>query len=222
MNQFKEDVLRELQDVKLTDEKKHVIAQKARRKSKPKRNGQWQYRIVLATFTLCVIATSYLFSQGGENQIGGHQGATLQQETDTSSIWIFFENDLVRGFLLVSLYFSVTMIVKRVLINKRYGLPVCIECRETWSHKQARKFHWKNGEIECPHCGKKQYRTEKSVQLGALLNIPIPLLVFISSFFDNLVIGIVFYFVSIFIFYYQLVPYLFDLQEDDPMNEPLW
>ncbi|MFJ7953879.1 TIGR04104 family putative zinc finger protein [Lysinibacillus sp. NPDC096418] len=222
MNRFKEDILQELQDVRLTDEKKHAIAQKARRKGMPRRSDQWQYRIVLATFTLCAIAFSYLFSQDEENKTGVHQGAMVQQKTDASSFWTFLESDLVSGLLLVGITACLTLIIKYTLKKKNYGLPVCIECGETWSHKQAHKFHWKNGEIECPHCGKKQYRTKKSVQLGALLNIPISLMVFMHFLFDNFFIGFIFYFLSIIIFYHQLVPYLFDLQEDDPMNEPLW
>lgn len=228
MNQFKDDVLRELQDVKLTDEKKHAIAQKVRRKSIPGRNGQWQYRIVLATFTLCAIAFSYVFSQDEENQTGSHQGAALKQEMDTSSFWTFLDYDLVRGLLLFSVFPIIALFITRYLKKKNYGLPVCIECGETWSHKQARKILWKNNmkPIECPHCGKKQYRTNKSIQLNGLLQLPmIQIFSFMNHNFHNIFIGIAFYIISTIIYYYQITPYLFALQENDPMKEPqkpLW
>lgn len=222
MNRFKEGVLRELRDIKLTDQKKREMAKKARLQSKVRRSGQWQYRIVLATFALCVIAFSYLFSQDEGNKSGGLQGAVFQHEKNTSNFWTFLEYDLVRGLLLLSFFICATLIVKHILKKRGYGLPICIECGGNWSQKQARKFFWENREIECSHCGKKQYRTKKSVQLGLLLNIPISLIAIMSNFFDNFLVGITYYLVSVMIYYHQLVPYLFDLQEEDPTNDPLW
>ncbi|MFJ7736211.1 TIGR04104 family putative zinc finger protein [Lysinibacillus sp. NPDC097287] len=222
MTRFKEDVLRELQDIKLTDQKKREMAQKARMQSKVRRSGQWQYRIVLATFTICAIGFSYLFSRDEENKTGGNQGATVQQETDTSSFFAFIDHDVMKGLLILSFFICATSIVKHKLKKRGYGLPKCIECGGEWSHKQARKFFWENRKIECSHCGKKQYRTKKSVQLGLLLNIPISMMAIMGNFFDNFLVGITFYLVSLFIYYHQLVPYLFDLQEKDPTNDPLW
>ncbi|MGE7693679.1 TIGR04104 family putative zinc finger protein [Lysinibacillus sp. NPDC094177] len=220
MNQFKEDVLNELRDVKLTDEKKQAIAQKARSKGKRRSSSPWQYRVVLATFTIFVIGFSYLISQNKAQRTGNHQAASVQ--TDTWSLWTFLQYDLVRGILLFSLMIGVAFIVKRVLIKKGYGLPVCIECGETWSEKQARKMYRKNGQLECPYCGKKQYRTKKSMQMGGILTFPIPLMIFMQHFFDNISIGIIFYLAGVFIYYRLLAPYVFDLQEDDPINTPLW
>lgn len=220
MNQFKEDVLNELRDVKLTDEKKQAIAQKARSKNKQRRSSPWQYRVVLATFTLFVIGFSYLLSHN-ENS-GSHQAASLQQKSDTWSIWTFLQYDLVKGILLFSFLVGIALIIKRVLIKKGYGLPVCIECGETWSEKQARKMYRKNGQIECPYCGKKQYRTKKSMQVGGILTFPIPFFVFMQFVFDNITIGIIFFIVGVLIYYRLLAPYVFDLQEDDPINDPLW
>lgn len=222
MNRFKEDVLRELKDIKLTDQKKREMAKKARLQNTMRRSGKWQSRIVLATFALCVFAFSYIYSQDEENKSGGLQGAALQYEKNTSNFWIFLEYDLMRGLLLLSFFICTTLIVKRILKKRGYGLPVCIECGENWSQKQARKLFWENRKIECSHCGKKQYRTKKSVQLGLLLNIPISLIAIISNFFDNFLVGITFYLVSVMIYYLRLVPYLFDLQEEDPTNDPLW
>ncbi|WP_107949122.1 TIGR04104 family putative zinc finger protein [Lysinibacillus parviboronicapiens] len=223
MNQFKEDVLTELQDIKLSAEKKQAIVQKVHGKSKPRSSGQWQYRIVLATFTVFALTFTYLLSQGkDERTAGSQQAAVLQQETETASFWTFLDYDLVRGILLFLLFLVVTSIIKRLLRKKGYGLPVCIECAETWTPKQARKFYRKNGQIECPYCGKKQYRTKKSVQLAGILNIPFPMMIFMNQLFDNFFLGIGFFGAGVFIYYYQLAPYIFGLQEDDPMNEPLW
>lgn len=222
MNQFKEEVLKELQDVKLTEARKQVIAEKARSKKKQKTSSPWQYRVVLATFTIFVISFSYLLSQNKDQPTGSHQAASLQQEADTWSIWTLLEYDLVRGILLFSFLVGIAFIVKRVLIKKGYGLPVCIECGETWTEKQARKMYRKNGQLECPHCGKKQYRTKKSMQMGGILTFPIPLMVFMQLVFDNISIGTIFFLAAAFIYYRLLAPYVFDLQEHDPMNDPLW
>ncbi|MGE7945472.1 TIGR04104 family putative zinc finger protein [Lysinibacillus sp. NPDC093688] len=220
MNQFKEDVLKELRDVKLTDDKKQEIAQKARSKTKQRRSSPWQYRVVLATFTLFVIGFSYLLSQTKNS--GSHQAASLQQEADTWSLWTILQYDLVKGILIFSFMVGLAFFVKWVLIKKGYGLPVCIECGETWSEKQARKMYRKNGQIECPYCGKKQYRTKKSMQMGGILAFPIPLMALMQHFIDNISIGIIFFLAGVFIYYRLLAPYVFDLQEDDPINDPLW
>ncbi len=220
MNQFKEEVLKELRDVSLSDEKKLMIAQKARSKTKQRRSSPWQYRVVLATFTIFVIGFSYLLSHNKNS--GSHQAASLQQKSDTWSIWTFLQYDLVKGILLFSFLVGIALIIKRVLIKKGYGLPVCIECGETWSEKQARKMYRKNGQIECPYCGKKQYRTKKSMQVGGILTFPIPFFVFMQFVFDNITIGIIFFIVGVLIYYRLLAPYVFDLQENDPINDPLW
>jgi len=220
MNQFKEEVLKELRDVSLTDEKKLMIAQKARSKTKQRRSSPWQYRVVLATFTLFVIGFSYLLSHNKNS--GSHQAASLQQKSDTWSIWTFLQYDLVRGILIFSFMVGIAFIVKRVLFKKGYGLPVCIECGETWSENQARKMYRKNGQLECPYCGKKQYRTKKSMKMGGILAFPIPLMALMQHFIDNFSIGFIFFFAGVFIYYRQLAPYVFDLQEDDPTNDPLW
>ncbi|MFJ8513566.1 TIGR04104 family putative zinc finger protein [Lysinibacillus xylanilyticus] len=220
MNQFKEEVLKELRDVSLTDEKKLMIAQKARSNTKQRRSSPWQYRVVLATFTIFVIGFSYLLSQN--KNLGSHQAASLQQKSDTWSIWTFLQYDLVKGILLFSFLVGIAFIIKWVLIKKGYGLPVCIECGETWSEMQARKMYRKNGQLECPYCGKKQYRTKKSMQVGGILTFPIPFFVLMQFVFDNITIGIIFFIVGVLIYYRLLAPYVFDLQENDPINDPLW
>lgn len=222
MNRFKENVLHELQHVKLSEEKKLRIAQKARAKSKSKSSGQHQYRIVLATFTLLAIGFSALMTQKSEQQTTPMQGAAIQQESERWTIWSVLEHDWVKGLLLICISVSIALIIKRILHKKGYGLPVCIACGENWSAKQVRKLYWKNGQIECPHCSKKQYRTKKSVQLSGLLNIPIPFIVFLGQVFDQFFIGILFFIASSVIFHYLLLPDIVKLQEDDPSNEPLW
>ncbi|MFF2177821.1 TIGR04104 family putative zinc finger protein [Lysinibacillus sp. NPDC058147] len=220
MNQFKEDVLNELRDVKLTDEKKQAIAQKARSKNKQRKSSPWQYRVVLATFTIFVIGFSYLLSHNKNS--GSHQAASIQQEANTWSVWTFLQNDFVKGILLFSFFVGITFIIKRVLIKKGYGLPVCIECGETWSEKQARKMYRKNGQLECPYCEEKQYRTKKSMQMGGIIAFPVPFMSFMHYIFNNFTIGIIFFIVAILIYYRQLAPYVYNLQKDDPTNDPLW
>lgn len=220
MNQFKEDVLHELRDIKLTDEKKQAIAQKARSKTKQRRSSPWQYRVVLATFTILAIGFSYLLSQNKHS--GSHQAANVQQEADTWSLWTILQNDFVKGIIIFSFMVGLAFFVKWVLIKKGYGLPVCIECGETWSEKQARKMYRKNGQIECPYCGKKQYRSKKSMKMGGILTFPIPLMVFMQLIFNNIAIGTIFFVAGVLIYYRLLAPYVFDLQEEDPINEPLW
>ena len=222
MNQFKENVLQELQHVKLTDEKKQRIAQKVRNRSK-QRSSQRTYRIVLTTFTLLAIGFSVLIAFNSEQRTATMQGAALQQNTVQWSFWSYLANDWVKGILLVSFFVMLAWIMKRILHKKGFGLPVCIACGETWSAKQARKLFWKGGQqMVCPHCSKKLYRTQKSAQLAGMLNMPIPFMVIGLQAFDQFLIGLLFYAISSIIFIYLLIPDIVKLQENDPSNEPLW
>ena len=227
MNQFKEEVLKELREVKLTAEKKQAIAQKARHKS-IRRSSPWQYRVVLTTFTIFVISFVFLLLNKKDQQIGGQQAANMEQESSTWSILSLLENDFVKGILIFSIYLIFACFIKKYLKKKKYGLPVCIQCGESWTKKQAHTLFWKNNAkpIVCKHCGKKQYRTNKSMQLNGLVQLPLFQILFITSFnFQNILIGITFYVLSIPLFYFILIPYIFALQENDPMKEPqkpLW
>jgi len=223
MSQFKENVLHELQHVKLTDEKKQRIAQKVRNRNKHRSTSQRTYRIVLATFTLLAIGFSALIALNSQQRTATMQGAALQQDTVQWSFWSYLANDWVKGMLLLSFFVMLAMIIKRILRKKGYGLPVCIACGEIWSAKQARKLYWKNGQqIACPHCSKKLYRTQKSAQLAGMLNMPIPFMVIVLQAFDQFLIGLIFYMLSSVIFIYLLIPDIVKLQENDPSKEPLW
>ncbi|KUF35638.1 MULTISPECIES: TIGR04104 family putative zinc finger protein [unclassified Lysinibacillus] len=220
MNQFKEDLLKELQDVKLSQKRKQLIADKARRQGQRKIGGEWTYRLVLATFTVFVIGFSYILTQQKEQRTTGQQAASTP--ADTWHWWSLFDSDYVRGMLLLGIFIGATFIVKRLLVKKGYGLPVCIECGESWSEKDARKLYRKNGEIVCPHCGQKQYRTKKSIQISGVMTMPVPLLIMLQHVFQHFVIGLIFFLVGMFFYHHQIAPYVFKLQEKDPMNEPLW
>ncbi|WP_409369256.1 TIGR04104 family putative zinc finger protein [Lysinibacillus sp. 38-6] len=224
MNQFKENVLHELQHVKLTDEKKQRIAQKVRNRRKHRSTSQRTYRIVLATFTLLAVGLSALIARNSQQRTATMQGAAVQHDTGQWSFWSYLANDWVKGMLLLSFFVIIAMIIKRILRKKGYGLPVCTACGEIWSAKQARKLYWKNygQQNACPHCNKKLYRTQKSAQLAGMLNMPIPFMVIVLQAFDQFLIGLVFYMLSSVIFIYLLIPHIVKLQENDPSKEPLW
>ena len=114
------------------------------------------------------------------------------------------------------------MIIKRRLQKNDNGLPVCVECGEEWSFREALKQCMKNSNITCPNCSHKQYRTKKSSLKANLLNIPIPFMIIIIQLFDNALLGVVVYLACAAYLVLSLNPYFMELQEKDPMNEPLW
>lgn len=116
MNQFKEDLLKELQDVKLSQQRKQLIADKARRQGQRKTGGEWTYRLVLATFTVFVIGFSYILTQQKEQRTTGQQAASTS--SDTWHWWSLFDSDYVRGMLLLGIFIGATFIVKRLLVKK--------------------------------------------------------------------------------------------------------
>lgn len=58
--------------------------------------------------------------------------------------------------------------------------------------------------------------------MGGILAIPVPFFTFMQFIFNNITIGVIFFIVGVLIYYRQLAPYVFDLQENDPTNDPLW
>ncbi|ACA39934.1 hypothetical protein Bsph_2381 [Lysinibacillus sphaericus C3-41] len=117
MNQFKEGLLKELQDVKFSQKRKQLIAEKARRKEKHQVGHQWTYRIVLATFTVLVIGFSYLLTEQKEQHSTGHQAATIQ--SDAWSWWSLFNSRLCARNVVVGLFYRCRFYCQACINKKR-------------------------------------------------------------------------------------------------------
>ena len=64
MNQFKNDLKRELRTVSLSSETKQRMVERVKKTARrPKKHVDWQYRFVLATFTVFALGFSYLLWQ---------------------------------------------------------------------------------------------------------------------------------------------------------------
>jgi CXXC-20-CXXC protein len=221
MNLFKEDLHRELQSVSLSKEKKQLITSKVNAKlHNKKRRINWQYRFVLATFTIFAFGFSYLLWQEG-GFTSKSQGAAPVEPVATTN-WQVLDNDLLKAILFISFFLILRTSIKKRLQKGGKGLPVCVKCSEEWSYRQALKQSMKNREMTCPHCGQKQYRTKKSVLKGGLLNLFIPFTVLVPHLFDHFLLGIVVYVCCSTYFMISLSPYYINLQEEDSFNDPLW
>lgn len=218
MNQFKKDLDYELQSITLSEEKKRLIVKKATAKSyHQKRQIHWQYRFVFTAFTLLLLSFGYLLWQQ-EGIVDKSQGAAPAEPATTIS-WALVNHDFVKVILLISLFVTLRLIVKRRLDKKGKGLPVCLECGEEWSFREASKQSWKNGEVTCPYCAHKQYRTKKSASKGNLLMMSIPFMAIVPQLFDHFFLGMVVHLACAAYFMFNLNPYFMELQETDPINE---
>ncbi|CAM3212037.1 TIGR04104 family putative zinc finger protein [Filibacter tadaridae] len=221
MSQFKKDLLRELQPMSLSAEKKQLIATKSKAKvHNQKRRVNWQYRIVLATFTVFALGFGYLLRQQGDSA-NSLQGASPDEALTTIN-WSILDNDILKTILFFSFFIVLRFLLKRGLRKRGKGLPVCVECGEEWSYREALKQSMKNGGTTCPYCTKKQYRTKKSVKKTAMLNFFIPFITLVPHLFTNILLGIVVYAICAAYMLFSLSPYYMELQEDDPINEPFW
>lgn len=64
-------------------------------------------------------------------------------------------------------------------------MPTCENCNNKWSWKQTIKLTTTlNPAIHCPHCGDKQYQTQKSKTKSSFLTIIILLPLLLNIFFD--------------------------------------
>ena len=205
----------------LSQEKKQQIAMKAKnKKHSQKKHVHWQYRFVLTAFMVLSLSFGYLLWQQGEFT-GRLQGAA-PIEPGTTTNWSMLNHDFFKIILLISFFIILRLVIKRRLQKKGKGLPVCVECGEEWSFREALKKCMKNSNITCPYCGHKQYRTKKSALKANLLNIPIPFLIIIIQLFDNPLLGVVVYLSCAAYLVLSLNPYFVELQEKDPINESLY
>jgi len=221
MNQFKKDLNRELRSVSLSSDRKQLIAKKAKAKlHNQKKRSNWQYRFVLATFTIFSLGFGYLLWQE-DDHVSKSQGA-VPIESVTSTNWSMLNNDFLKGALLISITIVLRIVMKKRLQKRGKGLPVCVKCGEEWSYKEALKKSMKNGEMDCPYCDQKQYRTRKSALKGARLNFLMPFMIFVPQLFENIIPGLVAYIFCTAYLIFSLNPYYMDLQEKDVTTEPLW
>jgi CXXC-20-CXXC protein len=222
MNQFKKELNLELQSISLSKERKQLIATKAKAKlHNHKKRVNWQYRFVLAAFTMLALGFSYLLWQEGE-PAGKSRGAApieVATSTDWSSL---VDTDFFKVLFLIALFIFLRIMLKIRLQKGGKGLPVCVECSEEWSYKKALKQSMKNREMTCPYCGKEQYRTKKSSMRAGMLGLFIPFTIITPQLFDHILLGLVVSICCTAFIMISLSPYLIDLQEEDPFNDPLW
>lgn len=224
MNQFKKDLNHELQTVVLSHDKKQIMATKAKaEKYSQKKTIHWQYRLVLTAFTILSLSLGYLLLQQG-GSAGKLQGAA-SLESETTSILSVLNHNYSKITLFIVFFVLLRTIIKKRIQKNGKGLPVCLECGEEWSFREALKKSMKNQDITCPYCGHKQYRTKKSALKANMLNIPIPFMTVVPLLFDNTLfssLGIAVYLSCAAYFIISLIPYFVDLQDTDPIDEALY
>lgn len=221
MNQIKKDLQKELQSITLSDEKKQFIVKKAEiNKMKHQRGSKWSYRFVLATFTIFMVGFAFLLLQPDRTPKEVTNAA--KPEENMSIVNELFASDWVKAILLLTIFIGIRVIVKRSLVKKGKGLPVCVKCGEEWPYREALKMSMKNESVTCSHCGKKQYKTRKSSVKASTLNFLIPLGILVAQFFNHILLGYFIHVTGTIWLIIVLTPYLIELQEGDPMIKPLY
>ncbi|GLC88838.1 TIGR04104 family putative zinc finger protein [Lysinibacillus piscis] len=211
MSRFKKDILYELHNVKLTEDRKQIIIQQAHQKRPQRKQHSWHYRAVLLAFTIGLVFFGYLLTQTSTQR-------TASQPTITS--WNPFVTDMVKGVCILCFIVGATIILKRVDYKRGIDLPSCIACGEQWSVKQARRVAMSNdNSVTCPYCQKKQYRVMGQKRWMNRLYILIPITIFCMNMFQHFWIGIAFYGIGALWWIYYTTPYSYDLQEEE---KPLW
>lgn len=219
MNQFKKDLHRELEGMSLSEEKKQFIAMKAKAKNN-RQHGRthWQYRIILTAFMVLSLSLGYLLLQQGKS-VGKLQGAEMNESPVTMS-WSMLNHDIWKIILLVSFFVILRTVIKKGLQKRSRGLPVCVECSEEWTFREASRQSWKHSELTCPYCAHKQYRTKKSALKLGLLNIPILFMMFTPYLgFNHYWLGLIVYLACAIYLLFSLYPYFIELQKTDPSTE---
>lgn len=220
MNQIKKDLEQELQSVTLSKEKKQLIFKKVKAsKLRKTRGSTWSYRFALLTFIVFSLSFGFLLIKQEDGVT--EQSTAAGAEIDSSFLSIF-TSDWIKGLFLIGIFIAIRIFVKRLLVKRRKGLPVCIACGEEWTYQEALKMSMKNEAVTCPHCGKIQYKTRKSSMRAGALTFFVPLGIITAQFFDHILLAYFLHAAGALWLMITLTPYILEFQEDDPMVKPLY
>ena len=217
MNYMKDKLDAELHSVVLSSEKKTEMVRRIKRKSqKRQQTGKWQYRTVLTSFVLLAISFSYS-SWISQDRVAQNNSASPDIEK-SMSIMSILQHDAVKTAILVFLFLT----LYGALRKSNRGLPVCIHCGEVWTRKESLKFAMKNGEITCPNCQAKQFKTRRASKQLAVFHFLIPFMILVANLFSHALLGVGLYLLCVILLFINVAPYYMEVQEEDPTNEPFW
>ena len=95
-------------------------------------------------------------------------------------------------------------------------MPTCESCNNEWSWKQTiKKTTTLNSVITCPHCGEKQFQTQKSKMKVSFLTAIVLLPLLIQIFFDIPGAILLSFFPVLFVVVVLLYPFLIKLSSEE-------
>lgn len=219
MDEIKNRLGEELEELTLSQEKKRNIAQLAKEKVNVRPRSNWTYRIVLVMATILAISFSYTLIKKPIKNEELSTGAT-DRLIDLS----FFFHPLIQSALLIMAF-----IIIGFMINRRYrkagkDLPECVYCHEQWTFKESLRRGLNGNAMTCPYCKKKQYITRESARKLNYFTLAIPfgiLLTWVPGLVNTFVMYLTFAFCLLMLMMY-FTPYTIKLQKDDPLLKPLY
>lgn len=218
MNQIKKDLQKELQSMTLSDEKKSAIVRKINRQKKHTTRANWKYRVVLSAFTLLGLGFSYLLLE--ENK--AYMTQTNVTTSQTINVLSIFESDYLKSIVLILLFILLHLLMKKCFYKKQRNLPVCANCSKELSYFQALRQGLKGNKIKCPHCRKTQYRTRQSMMKMDWFNFLLPLMTAVAYLYQNKLLGISLYLLSLMILMIYHSPYIVEFQKEAPTYRFNW
>ncbi|WP_153722727.1 TIGR04104 family putative zinc finger protein [Sporosarcina cascadiensis] len=219
MDGMKDKLHAELQDMKLSDQRKkqmlRAVKESGRKKVKP---WKWRYRTVLVSFVLLALSFTYISLDSPQGNQQGVNSAVPAEET-AFSMTARLQSDLLKIVILLLLSLAAYTVLRRNIRKKNRTFPVCSNCGEQWTRKQSFMF---TNRKTCPYCGKTQYQSMKSTRQMLKLNMFIPFFLVMSQIFHGAFYGILIAILPIAVIYIPISPYYVELQSENPDKEPLW
>ena len=211
MNNLKNTLAKQLETIGLSEERKKIIAEKAKKQqASSHKKGQWAYRVVLSVVALLVVSFTYLLLKNDSFQLSANSAATEETNIQT----LLMNSDGVKiGILAVVFMITYSMLAWRKRLNY-WVLPHCIYCQEDWTYRQSLKRIWGSYKTTCPHCGEVQYQTKATMRRMDYFNLSLPLTIVIALLFNNVWLGASVYILSIFFMMSRFGPYLMTFQHE--------
>lgn len=211
MNNLKNTLAKQLETIGLSEERKKIIAEKAKKQqASSHKKGQWAYRVILSVVALLAVSFTYLLLKNDSFQLSANSAATEETNIQT----LLMNSDGVKiGILAVVFMITYSMLAWRKRLNY-WVLPHCIYCQEDWTYRQSLKRIWGSYKTTCPHCGEVQYQTKATMRRMDYFNLSLPLIIVIALLFNNVWLGASVYILSILFMMSRFGPYLMTFQHE--------
>ncbi|WP_025785436.1 TIGR04104 family putative zinc finger protein [Sporosarcina sp. D27] len=218
MESIKDSLKRELQTIAFTEQSKIEVVHNVKKVHLKNEHALvWRYRTIL---TLVILLGCGLALLNGN--VIKQLSTTQIVNAGTLAFSDIFVYDWVKTILLGIAFLIAYALLKVCFKVKNTEFPMCANCGTACSRAVALKIYSRKKGSSCAQCGAVNYQTRKSLKKTLAFQMLTPFMIIIANMFDNVVLGMLVYLGFLIILSIYVIPFLVELQTDNPKDEPYW